>query len=163
MAFEAYLELKGIKGESQREHYADHIEIMSFDLGAQNDGKAWGSGRNTGTVQVNDFTFTKKIDQATPLLFQYCCKGDTFDEAVLKVVKSAGADKPLEYIKYKFTKVLIAAIHSGAVDPAQGIPTETVMLNYGKCEIDYQPQGSDGKPKGGPIHGGWDIEKGKAA
>jgi type VI secretion system secreted protein Hcp len=36
-------------------------------------------------------------------------------------------------------------------------PTESVSFVFGKMQIDYQPQGPDGKPLGGAVHGGWDA------
>jgi hypothetical protein len=56
--------------------------------------------------------------------------------------------------------VLISSVAPGA--SAQGsddVPLEEVSHNFGKCEIDYQPQGNDGKAAGGPVHGGWDLQK----
>jgi type VI secretion system secreted protein Hcp len=39
------------------------------------------------------------------------------------------------------------------------MPLEQVSLNFSKMAMDYQPQGPDGKPQGGAIHGGWDVKQ----
>ena len=40
---------------------------------------------------------------------------------------------------------------------ADDTPAESVSFAFAKMEIDYQPQGADGKPLGGAIHAGWDV------
>lgn len=159
--FEAYMDLGDIKGESSKENYAGQIEVLSFEFTAAHTGKAYGTGRGTGKAQVNDFVFVKKVDKASPTLFQKCCNGDTIPQAVLRVCKRAGGSKPIEYLKYTFKSVMLSEVTQGPLDGADPIPTERVAISFGSCGIDYQPQGKDGKASGGPIHGGWDLDQAK--
>ena len=39
------------------------------------------------------------------------------------------------------------------------IPVEQVTLNFAKVEFNYQAQGADGKPQGGPVVAGWDVKQ----
>jgi type VI secretion system secreted protein Hcp len=47
---------------------------------------------------------------------------------------------------------------AGTGGSGDGIPTESVTLNFAKVEFTYQPQGADGKAQGGPILAGWDVK-----
>ncbi|MCS7026204.1 MAG: type VI secretion system tube protein Hcp, partial [Bryobacteraceae bacterium] len=72
-AFDAFLEIDGIKGESEDKQLRDHIELLSYSFGASQTGSfAYGGGGGTGKVQFVDFHFTKRCDKASPLLFLHC-------------------------------------------------------------------------------------------
>ena len=44
------------------------------------------------------------------------------------------------------------------LEGADEIPVEEVTLNFAKVEFNYQAQGADGRPQGGPIVAGWDVK-----
>jgi type VI secretion system secreted protein Hcp len=161
MAYDAFLKLDGIKGESQDAKHKGEIDIMSFSWGAVQTGtSAVGGGAGSGKVSLQDLHITKKVDGASPLLFLNCANGTHIKEANL-VVRKAGGDQ-LEYLKIKLTDILVSSYqpsgHSGGGDD---IPTEAVSLNFAKIEMNYQPQGADGKALGGPILAGWDVKANK--
>jgi type VI secretion system secreted protein Hcp len=158
MAFDSFIKIGDIKGEATDKKHKDEIEVLSFSWGATQTGTAsYGGGGGSGKVQLTDFSFVHKVDKASPILFQKCCLGEHIKEANF-VVRKAGGDQ-LEYLKVKFTDVLVSGIRpGGAAQGADEIPLEEVSLNFAKIGVDYQPQGPDGKAAGGPIHGGWDLK-----
>lgn len=159
MATDMFMKLKDIKGESDDDKHKGEIQVLSFHWGVRQTGTSGvGGGGGGGKCQVQDFSFVKKFDAASAVLFQKCCTGEHVGEALFTARKAGGTQ--LEYLKIKLTDVLISSVAPGA--SAQGsddVPLEEVSLNFGKCEIDYQPQGNDGKAAGGPVHGGWDLQK----
>jgi type VI secretion system secreted protein Hcp len=159
MAFDSFLKLGDIKGESTDSKHKDEIEVYSFHWGVSNTGMgAHGSGGGSGKCQVQDFSFVHRIDRASPTLFQHCCTGGHIKEANFVVRKAGGTQ--LEYLKIKLTDVLVSAVRpGGSAHGSDDIPLEEVSLNFAKCEMDYQPQAADGKASGGPIHGGWDLKQ----
>lgn len=159
MAFDAFIKLGDIKGESTDSKHKDEIEVYSFHWGATNTGMGGhGSGGGSGKVQVHDFSFIKKIDKASPVLFMKCCTGEHTKEGTFVVRKAGGTQ--LEYLKIKFYDILISSVRpGGSSQGSDDIPLEEVSLNFGKVEIDYQPQGADGKAAGGPVHGGWNLKE----
>ena len=161
MAYDAFLKLDGIKGESQDAKHKGEIDIMSFSWGAHQAGtSAIGSGAGSGKVSLQDLQITKKVDSSSPLLFLNCANGAHIKEGNL-VVRKAGGDQ-LEYLKIKLTDVLVSSYQpSGHVHGGDDIPTESVSLNFSKIEMNYQPQGADGKAQGGPILAGWDVKANK--
>jgi type VI secretion system secreted protein Hcp len=177
MAFDAYLNIDGIKGESMDAKHKGEIDIMSFSWGAAQTGvQATGGGGGAGKVKMHDFIVTKKTDAASPLLMLNCASGAHIKSANLTVRKAGG--EQLEYLKIKLSDLIVSsykphAIESaiGIEDPASGLPTgksehdeipmEEVALNFSKIEFSYQPQGPDGKAQGGPIVAGWDVKANK--
>lgn len=159
MAFDAFLKLGGIKGETSDAKHKDEIEVLSFSFGATQGGSmGHGSGGGSGKVNVQNFTFVKKIDKASPVLFQTCCTGEHIPDALF-TVRKAGGDQ-LEYIKVKLTDILVTSYRpGGSSEGKEEIPLEEVSLSFSKVEFDYQPQGKDGKAAGGPVHGGWNVKE----
>ena len=169
MAFDAFLKLDGIKGESADAKHKGEIDIMSFSWGMSQTGvSATGGGGGAGKVQVHDLTVTKKTDASSPLLMLNCANGAHIKEANF-VVRKAGGEQ-LEYLKIKLTDVLVSSYKPASFDwsgpgdegPEEDVlPQEQVSINFAKVEFSYQPQGADGKAQGGPILAGWDVKANK--
>lgn len=70
----------------------DEPEDVRFDSGSAHTG----GGQGAGKVNVQDMSFTKYVDKASPDLLLNCCNGKHFDKAVL-VVRRAG-EQPLDYL-----------------------------------------------------------------
>ncbi len=182
MAFDAFIKITDLKGESQDAKHKGEIDIVSFSFGANQTGSsAYGGGGGTGKVSFHDFSFVHSLDQSSPVLFQKCCTGEHLKEALI-TVRKAGGDH-LEYLKIKLSDVLVSSVeqagHSGggivsprdlatgqasgkivaSGSPSDNFPTESISLNFAAMTIDYQPQGPDGKPQGGAIHGGWNVKQ----
>ena len=159
MAFDAFLKLDGIKGESTDSKHKDEIDVLSFNWGAhQGSSHATGSGSGSGKVDVSPFSFVHKTDKSSPILFQKCCAGDHIKDGLFVVRKAGGSQ--LEYLKIKMTDVLISSVRpGGSAHGADEIPIEEVSLTFSKIEVDYQPQGQKGDAQGGPVHGGWDLKQ----
>ena len=158
MAFDAFIKIKDIAGESNDKKHAGEIEVESFSWGVTQTGSAaTGTGHGGGKAQCQDFSFVKHVDKSSPNLMQHCATGKHIPE-VNFVARKAGGEQ-VEYLKVKFTDVIISGYQIGGNgnDPAD-ITMETVTLNFTKIAMDYQEQGQDGKPKGGPVHGGWDVK-----
>jgi type VI secretion system secreted protein Hcp len=163
MAFDAFIKIKDIPGESNDKKHAGEIEIESFSWGLSQTGSAAsGTGHGAGKAQLQDFSFTKKTDKSTPNLMQHCATGKHIAE-VLVTIRKAGGEQ-VEYLKYKFTDCIVSSYQiGGSGQGTDQVPVETVSMNFTTITVDYQEQGQDGKPKGGPVHGGWDVKKNATA
>lgn len=157
MATDMFLKLSGIEGESQDASHGNEISVLTYAFGATQSGTAHeGSGSTAGRADVHDLTITKHVDKSSPLLYFYCCSGQTIDSAVL-AVRKAGGGKPIDYLKVTLTQVLITSFVSGAQGTLDRA-SETVKLNFATCSVDYTPQDSSGKGTG-VITKGWNIAK----
>jgi type VI secretion system secreted protein Hcp len=156
MAVDMFMKIGDIKGESaDKQGHAGEIDVLAWSWGASNSGTGHtGGGSGSGKVKVQDLSFTKWIDQSSPVLFQHCCNGKHHPEAML-VVRKAG-EKPLEYMKVKMNDVMITAYSTGG-SAGEDRLTENVTLNFAKVECIYTGQAKGGTGEG-EVKMGWDIK-----
>jgi type VI secretion system secreted protein Hcp len=161
-AFDAFLKLDGIKGESSDSKHPHEIELLSYSFGATQTGSfGIGGGGGAGKVNLQDFHFTKRADSATATLFKFCAGGDHIKNGLLTVRKAAGSKEgPLEFYKVKFTDILVSSQQISGVGSGDPIPTESISLNFAKIEMEYKPQTATGTG-GAAITGGYDASKNK--
>lgn len=159
MAFDAYLKLDGLDGDSTRKGFEKWIEIYSFSLGASNTVNIGtsGSGAGAGKVSVSSFNIMKKSDAISPTLFLNCCSGKHFPKGSL-VLNKAGGDAAVDYLKYDFNEVFVESVQWSGSSGGDDTPTESVSFAFSKVNITYTPQKADGT-KGSAIVGGWDLAK----
>ncbi|HEX6815080.1 MAG TPA: type VI secretion system tube protein Hcp [Gemmatimonadaceae bacterium] len=159
MAFDSYLKLDGVDGESVRSGFEKWIEIYSFSMGASNPSSIGtsGAGAGAGKVSLSGFNFMKKTDAASPKMFQMCCEGKHFPKASL-ILNKAGGDKSISYLKYDFTEVFVDSIQWSGASGGDDTPAESVSLAFGSVNVTYTPQKADGTP-GSAVIAGWDIKK----
>ena len=135
MAFDAFLKLTGIKGESQVKGFEDQIQIESFHWGvAQTIVTGTSGGAVSGRPTRKDFLFTAGSSMASPALFSHCVNGKHFLEGLL-TLRSAG-ESPDAFSTIKLTDVLVAA-YDQAGDDDGSVPMDEVALNYRKIEFSY--------------------------
>ncbi|HEV2493984.1 MAG TPA: type VI secretion system tube protein Hcp [Terriglobia bacterium] len=162
MAYDAFLKLDGINGESQKKDHTNEIDIMSFSWGASNSTSVGtGTGPSTGKVSVSDFSIMKSTDSSSPLLFQKCCDGTVIASAQVTLQKSAGTS-PIQYLIYKFTNVYITSLQWSGSGGAGDTPMESVSFCFETGTVDYTPQADTGSGTG-TVHGGWDIGQNTSA
>ncbi len=153
MAFDAFLKIEGIPGESTDVKHKNEIDVMSFSF-------AVSRKNERGRPQVSDFTVVKKVDAASPLLFDKACQGDSIDSAMF-TARKAGKDQ-LEFLKIKFEDIIISSIQPAGAAGTDALPLESLSLNYQKVEIEYVPQKDDGSA-GGSIKSFCTTKKGRDA
>jgi type VI secretion system secreted protein Hcp len=160
MAFDAFIKIPGVEGESIRQGHEKEIEIYSFSWGASNPTTVGhGTGLTAGKVSVSAFNFMKKTDKASPSLFTSCCSGKTYPTATVTLQKASGdAANPIKFLKYEFKNVLVESIQWSGSSGGDDTPTESVSLAFASVQIDYTPQGMPGEAAN-PVSGSWDISK----
>jgi len=142
MAMDQFLKLDPLKGESRDKVHVGEIDVLAWSWGVSNSGSAHvGGGAGAGKANVQDISFTKYVDLATPDLLLACCNGKHYDQAVL-VVRKAG-ETPLEYIKITLDEVLITSVSTGGSGGEDRL-TENVTLNFAKVKFEYVEQAAKG-------------------
>jgi type VI secretion system secreted protein Hcp len=138
MAFDSYLKLDGIEGESQKEGHTKEIELTHWSWQGNNSGSfATGSGGGTGRYSSSDMTFSCPVSKASTKLFQACTKGTHIDKGVLSVRKSGGDTKPYDYLKITFEHCLVASHASGGGSGSDDMGTDTFSVNFSKVTFEY--------------------------
>ena len=143
MAVDMFLKIDDIKGESLDAKHKDEIQVISWSWGMSQSGTTHdGPGAGAGKVNIQDLSFTKFVDKASPNLIKFCCSGKHFGQALL-TVRKAGGDSPVEYLKIKISDIIISSVTTGGSGGEDRL-TENVSLNFGKFTLEYTPQTATG-------------------
>jgi type VI secretion system secreted protein Hcp len=143
MAVDMFLKIDDIKGESLDAKHKDEIQVISWSWGMSQSGTTHdGPGAGAGKVNIQDLSFTKFVDKASPNLIKFCCSGKHFGHALL-TVRKAGGDNPVEYLKIKLSDIIISSVTTGGSGGEDRL-TENVSLNFGKFTLEYTPQTATG-------------------
>ena len=162
MAFDAFLKLDGIKGESQDSKHKDEIEIESFSWGVTQSGTlAFGGGAGAGKAQFQDFHFTTNVSKASPQLFVKCATGEHLKDGTLTLRKAGGDGRGVEFYKITLSDVLVSSYQNGG-SAGGDVPTDQFSLNFTKIAYSFSTQNADGQI-GETINGGFDLKQNKKA
>lgn len=163
MAFDCFLKIDGVPGESTDDKHKDWIELLSFSTGVSqisSGASSSGGGRSAERCDHQDFSVVKTLDKASPKLALYCCNGTHIKEVTVELCRAAG-DKQ-KYMEYKMSEVIVSSARpGGSAQGGESLPLEEVSFNYGKIEWTYtETDHKTGKPKG-DIVSWWDLTSNK--
>jgi type VI secretion system secreted protein Hcp len=158
-ATDYFLKIDGIDGESQKDKHTNEIELLSFSWGEANSGTfAYGGGGGAGKVNMQDFSFMKVMDKASPGLFLACANGEHIKTAKL-TARKAGKNQQ-DFLKITFSDLLISSYQTSGSGGGDVVPTESVAINFAKIEFEYAEQKADGTLKPStPL--GFNLKEGK--
>ncbi len=160
MAFDAFVKIDGIPGESTDDKHKDWMEVLTFNWGANQPASATASssgGATSERANFDNFEVTKSIDKASPKLALACADGTHIKQITVELCR-AGKDK-VKYMEYKLSNCIISSITNGG--GGEGEPAEHLSFNYGKIEWTYTQQKRSDGSGGGNVAAGWDREGNK--
>jgi len=132
------------------------IDDYSFDIEQALNIGSQSSGAGAGKITFNPLSITRKMDRASPVLYQMACAGSAFQSAVLVLSRSAGGTKAASPFQ-RFTFKLVAVKSIAWAYDAEA-PKEIVTFEFGGLVIEYWMQNADGST-GAEILGGWNRVK----
>jgi type VI secretion system secreted protein Hcp len=139
-----------IKGESQDDQHKGEIEVTSWSWGMQTR-PSLGGGGASGKAAINDLKIVKRIDCASTALMLALRTNEVIQKAVL-TLRKAGKN-PLEYLKITIEQGRVTSLSVEGGDPSGGAEVvERVSFSFNKIEVEYVPQGKDGRPQGGMTY-----------
>jgi type VI secretion system secreted protein Hcp len=143
-AVDMFLKIEGVDGEVTAAAHKGWIEVLSWSWGLSQAGSGGaGAGGAVGRL-VGHVTIVKRVDKATPPLFKRCSDGTVLPLVTMELARSGGG---LTYLKYDLNSVLVSSIAHGDVD-GDGIPDETIMLDFTGAKLTYTQLDASGKPVG---------------
>jgi type VI secretion system secreted protein Hcp len=156
-----YIQITGIDGESTDKDHKDWIDVLSFSMGmADPGGGATGATRRRGDVVIEDIVVVKELDKSSPKLMEKCAMGGVIPSLVLEVC--GGSDESsFTYYKYELENVMVTSFYCGG-STAEGVPVETITLNYEEITVTYTETDSTGKSKGN-VEFTWKVEEGETS
>ena len=159
MAFDAYLHIDGIKGESTDSTHKDWIEVLSYSPSTPQPAPTAAASGGSGKVKMQDFHFVKKVDKASPKLHLAASSGKHINKVIIELMRSSG-DSKVKYMTITMDQVFISKVssaglggqapvahpsppllQSSAAKPAPSpLLTENVHFNYGSIQWTYSQQ-----------------------
>lgn len=159
MAFDAFLKIDGIPGESQDDKHKNWIELTNFSHGVTQPYSSTASssgGAATERANFSTFNISKLVDLASPKLFEACFTGKHLKEVIIEVCRAGGNKE--KYLEIKMEKVLIANFsQSGGGE----FPFESVSFGAAKIVMTYIQQKREDGTAGGNVSAGWDMMSNK--
>jgi type VI secretion system secreted protein Hcp len=186
-----YLNIDGIKGETQDDKHKDWIEVLSYShVMSQpvSSTKSSAGGATTGRTTHGDFSITKYIDLASPNLAAAVTNGKHISKVTFEMCRAGGSQVP--FMTVTLGQVIVSKVqHNGpqnvggagdiennpgagvgagtstslAAPNADVLPTETIHLNYGTIEWKYTQQKRTDGSGGGSTSTKADLTKGTTA
>lgn len=163
MAIDVYLQIDGIKGESQDDKHKDWIECTTVNWGVSQPRSATastGGGHTAERCEHQEIALTKLADLASPILLQTCSAGKTIPKAKLEFMRADGQGERIKYFEIELENVLIGGIKPSVAEGS--IIQEAVGLKFSKIKWKYTQQKVTGGA-GGNTSGGWDLAANKVA
>jgi len=119
MAVDMFLNLDGVKGESQDKVHTKEIDVLAWSWGMANSGTAHvGGGAGSGKVSVQDLSFTKYVDSSSPNLMLNCCNGKHFKTRCSPCANAEGRQSNTSRSRWK--QCASRTLRPGAQEPRTG-------------------------------------------
>ena len=157
MAFDAFIRIDGIEGESTDSKHSGWIEVNGCDMEINqtvSETASSAGGASAGRADFSDFSFSKLLDKASPKLAQSCAAGTHIDKIVVELCR-AGSEK-IKFMEIALTDSIISHI---SLSTDGEFPSETIGINYGKIQWTYVLQNRQGGGIAGNVMAGWNRRR----
>ncbi len=163
MAFDLFLKIDGLPGESTDDKHKDWIELLSFSMGISHPATAGSTGAAAAARPAfNDFLVVKAQDKTSPKLALGCASGYRTKEIKLELCRASG-DK-FKFMEYKMSDCAVSSWKpGGSAKGADSKPVEEVTFSYNKIEYTYSQQKRPDGSGGGNVSSNWDLKANKGA
>lgn len=149
MAFDTFLQIDGIKGESQDDKHKDWIDVLSYSQKITPPAPPVPKP-GPAPVTSHEFVITKQVDVASPKLYEACASGKHIAKATIEVWRPTGKTSQ-KYLTIQMQQVIISSVNASSPS-AKDSPTETLTLTYGSVQWTYTKQSPAGS-KGTEVTG----------
>lgn len=157
MAIDVYLQIDGIKGESQDADHQGWIELTSAQWGVMQPRSATAStagGHTAERCEHRTLSIAKLADLASPILMQTCSMGKTIPKVRLECLRADGDGQRVKYYEVELENVIIANIEQMV---SQGsVLHDSIGLRYSKVKWKYTQQNIKGGASGNTA-GSWNL------
>ncbi|NUT35726.1 MAG: type VI secretion system tube protein Hcp [Hamadaea sp.] len=145
------LRIDGIPGESAAVGYEGAMEVMSYSWGVSQ-GAYLTCAPQQARRAYQPLLIRKRLDKASPLIFQQVAAGTHAPKASLHVRKAGTRGEA--FLTYELEDVVISSYSTGAGPDLT--PADSFALTYGRLRYAYRPQKQDGTLDTAVV-GCWDV------
>ena len=160
MAFDVFLSIPGIPGESRDASFPGTIVTPYYNWALENmpSRTGGGTGGTAGKTAFEPLTIQKNVDAASPLLMRALAAGQEIPAMTLVLRKSAGnGAAPPAFLVYEFETVLVSTIQDGGSTSGDAAPTESVTFVFGIYDLRYRTTNPDGSQSSTVIESDWSV------
>jgi type VI secretion system secreted protein Hcp len=134
-AFDAFIKLEGIQGESTMKGEEGAIKITSFEFSGTSVADTTATGLASGKRTISEIVIQKSADAASISLFKSFLTGEHVKGNVeIDFVTTEHNGTATPYLKYELTNVLIT---SYSLSSGGDRPTESLSLNFQKISATF--------------------------
>ncbi|MHA2277469.1 MAG: Hcp family type VI secretion system effector [Candidatus Kariarchaeaceae archaeon] len=145
----------GVDGEATYKDADKGSDILSFSWGVtQPGGSATGATRRRGNVIIQDIFILKEMDKSSPKLFEAASMGRVYSEVKITSFASGGG---FNY-QFELKNVMITSIQ---LVGGEGVPLESISLNFEEVKFTYTERDSAGNARGN-VEYSWKVEEGES-
>lgn len=150
-AYDIFLKMDNLVGESTQIKYEKWIELLSYSTGFLARTSQGNAGAPVGRSTCSPFGASKSVDRSSPPLLTAVMSGQHFQKAEIDFVRTSGGRGPNgPFLKYLLENVIVSSLQESGAAGGDNTPDESLALNYGKLTITYYPQNVDGT-QGDPV------------
>ena len=120
-AFDAYLKIEGVTGESADAKHAGWIDVQSFNNGAA-------KATDTVPADFSSLCLIKLADKSSPVLSQKCAQGAVFPAAQLEFLTSDA--NRLRFYQITLSNLVVSSVSTSGQSGGSETPQESVCLNF---------------------------------
>ncbi|MFV3126339.1 Hcp family type VI secretion system effector [Niveispirillum sp. KHB5.9] len=160
MAYDMFIDIDGIPGESTDSKLKDKIDVFGFSWGvAQQGSLSHGNTNAVGKADIRSLRFLKRTDASSHLLFINCVTGAYIKQATLIVRKQGG--NPLEFLKIQMSDIFVESFElTGKPRSDNTHPEEEVGLAFSTIKMLYARQ-KDERTLDAYKEVGWSVKENK--
>ena len=139
-AFDAFLKINGIDGESNDDVHKGEIVVESWAFGASAAVTTGSAARTTSKACLSDLSLVKQVDKATPPLLGAAMLGAIIPKAVLTIRRKGTQQQ--EFLVVTMSDVIVTSVREGG--SSSDALYEQVTLSAGSMLVAYKAQAADG-------------------
>ena len=157
-AYDCFLKIDGIPGESTDGEHKEWIEVLSYSHGVSQPSTVVGG--ISGRCAHQDFSIVKTLDKASPKLALFVCNGEHIPSVQMQLCTQASDVPQRQFMEYTLSDVIISGVRpKGGTMAGESLPLEEVSFNYAKIEWDYRHYSADGTAT--DVTTSWDVAANK--
>jgi type VI secretion system secreted protein Hcp len=164
MAFDCFLKIETIPGESADDKHKDWIEVLSYSTGvsqSSSGSQSTAGGRSSGRADFADFSVVHSLDKASPKLALACAKGEHIKSVTMTLNRATGNKE--QYMEYKLEDVLVSSVRpGGSAIGSEALPMEEINFNYGKITWTYTETDKKTGAAKGKVSAAWSLVENKS-
>jgi type VI secretion system Hcp family effector len=156
MAFDCFLKIEGVEGESVDDEHGGWIEVISYHHLITNPSAGIKQTGPRERCDHADFTIKKAVDKASPKLAEYCCTGAQIPTVKVSVCRATREKTP--YFEVELRNVGICRYEPlAATKGDDALPTEEVGLRYDHIQWTYMVTDQKTGQRKGNVQARWNV------